>query len=448
VPSLGDRLKHAWDAFNNNDQFYGNSTLGTGSSFRPDRRRMTRGSERSIMNSIIDRISIDVAAVTLQHVRLDENGNYFETIDDGLHYVLTTEANIDQTSRAFVQDAVASMLDEGVVALVPTETDVNPKKMNSYEIRKLRTGKVLAWYPEYVRLDVFDEKANRRKEIVMPKKTVAIIQNPFYSVMNEPNSLLQRLIRKLVLLDAIDEQSGSGKLDLLIQLPYAIKGEGRRMQAELRRKDIEQQLTGTKYGIAYIDSTEHVTQLNRSVENNLMKQIEYLTAQLYGQLGLSDTIFNGTADEQTMLNYNNRTVEPIVSALVDEMKRKFLTKTARTQGQSIIFFRDPFRLVPVNNLAEIADKFTRNEILSPNEIRKIIGYKPVNDQRADELRNRNLNESSDQMMPPATTEEIPPEEMMGEEEIAPEVEEEVPEEDPNFIGDIPIGEILKNGRKV
>ena len=405
MPSLGDRLKHAWNAFSNTDNFYGYQALGSGSSFRPDRPRMTRGSEQSILNGIITRISIDVSSVQVQHARLDQNGSFSETIPDGLNYCLTTEANIDQTSREFMRSAVSMMLDEGHVVLAPVETNTNPSRTNSYEILSLRAGKVTAWYPQHVRIELYDDRTGKHKEVTLPKKVVAIVPNPFYSVMNEPNSTLQRLKRKLVLLDAIDEQSGSGKLDLLIQLPYPIKTEARRAQAEMRRKDIETQLSGSKFGIAYIDSTEHVTQLNRAVENNLMKQIEYLTSVLYGQLGLTEEIINGTANEQTMLNYNNRTVEPILSAIVDEMKRKFLTKTARTQGQSIIFFRDPFRLVPVNNLAEIADKFTRNEILSPNEIRKIIGYKPVEDSKADELRNRNLNESPD-APPPANTEDM------------------------------------------
>lgn len=402
MPSLGDRVKRAWNAFNNQDTFLGYPSYGAGSSFRPDRPRMTRGSEQSILNGIITRISIDVSSIPIMHALLDQNGNYSETISDGLNYAISTEANIDQTSREFIRSAVSTMLDEGHVVLVPVETDVDPRQTSSYDIRTLRAGKVTTWYPRHVRIDLYDDRNGRHQEITMPKKAVAIVYNPFYSVMNEPNSTLQRLKRKLVILDAIDEQSGSGKLDLLIQLPYAIKSEGRRQQAEMRRKDIENQLSNTKYGIAYIDSTEHVTQLNRSIENNLMKQIEYLTGMLYGQLGLTEAIINGTADEQTMLNYNNRTVEPILSAFTDEMKRKFLTKTARTQGHSIVFFRDPFRLVPVNNLAEIADKFTRNEILSPNEVRKIIGYKPVSDERADELRNRNLNESENET-PPAVT---------------------------------------------
>ena len=340
-------------------------------------------------------MSIDCSSVSIQHARLDQNGSYDETIPDGLNYCLTTEANIDQTSREFFKSAVSMMLDEGHVVLVPTVTSVNPETTGSYEILEMRAGKIVAWYPKHVRINLYDDNKGIHREIVMPKRSVAIVYNPFYSVMNEPNSTLQRLKRKLVLLDAIDEQSGSGKLDLIIQLPYTLKGEGRIQQAELRREKIEQQLSNSKYGIAYIDSTEHVTQLNRAVENNLMKQIEYLTDMLYGQLGLTPEIINGTAEEQAMLNYNNRTVEPIVSAFTDEMKRTFLTKTARTRGESVIFFRDPFRLVPVSQLADLADKFTRNEILSPNEFRKIVGYKPVDDERANELRNRNINEDKD-----------------------------------------------------
>ena len=400
MPSLGDRLKHAWSAFTTADEVYTYQSIGPGSSSRPDRPRMTRGSEQSILNSIITRLSIDVSSISIQHVRLDDNGSFDETIHDSLNYCLTTETNIDQTSREFFKSATSMLLDEGHVVIVPTKTSNNPKKANSYEILEMRAGKITTWYPQHVKIDLYNEHKGIHQEIIMPKRSVAIVYNPFYSVMNEPNSTLQRLKRKLVILDAIDEQSGSGKLDLLIQLPYTIKSEGRRQQAELRRESIEQQLSGSKYGIAYIDSTEHVTQLNRAVENNLMKQIEFLRGELYGQLGLTPEIINGTADEQTMLNYNNRTVEPILSAIVDEMKRTFLTKTARTQGQSIVFFRDPFRLVPTSQLAELADKFTRNEILSPNEFRKIVGYKPVQDERANELRNRNLNQDKNAETPP------------------------------------------------
>lgn len=401
MPSLGDRLKHAWNAFSNKDNLYGYSNIGSGSYFRPDRQRMTRGSEQSILNGIITRLSIDVSSIPLQHARMNSNGGYADTINDDLNYCLTTETNIDQTAREFIRSSVAMMLDEGHVALVPTETDINPNLSSSYSIKKLRAGKVVAWYPQHVCIDLYDDQTGQHKEIILPKQVVAIAYNPFYSVMNEPNSTLQRLKRKLVILDAIDEQSGSGKLDLIIQLPYSIKSEGRRQQAEIRRKDIEDQLAGSKFGIAYIDSTEHVTQLNRAVENNLMKQIEYLTTQLYGQLGLTQEIIDGTANEQVMLNYNNRTVEPILSAIVDEMKRKFLTKTARTQGQSIVFFRDPFRLATTAQLAEMSDKFIRSEVSSPNEFRvRALGWKAVDDSRADELRNRNLNKGKDEEAPP------------------------------------------------
>ena len=401
MPSLGDRLKHAWNAFSNKDNLYGYSNIGSGSYFRPDRPRMTRGSEQSILNGIITRLSIDVSSIPLQHARMDSNGGYAETINDDLNYCLTTETNIDQTAREFIRSSVAMMLDEGHVALVPIETDINPNLSSSYSIKKLRAGKVVAWYPQHVRIDLYDDQTGQHKEIVLPKQVVAIAYNPFYSVMNEPNSTLQRLKRKLVILDAIDEQSGSGKLDLIIQLPYSIKSEGRRQQAEIRRKDIEDQLAGSKFGIAYIDSTEHVTQLNRAVENNLMKQIEYLTTQLYGQLGLTQEIIDGTANEQVMLNYNNRTVEPILSAIVDEMKRKFLTKTARTQGQSIMFFRDPFRLATTAQLAEMSDKFITSEVSSPNEFRvRALGWKAIENDQANELRNRHLNKGKDEEAPP------------------------------------------------
>ena len=396
MPSLGERLKHAWNAFSNRDNYYGWQHIGAGSFSRPDSPRMTRGSEQSILNGIITRLSIDVSSIPLQHARVDQNGGFVETINDDLNYCLTTEANIDQTSREFIRSATAMMLDRGHVALVPTETDINPNLSNSYNIKKMRAGEVVTWYPQHVKVDLYDDRDGTHKEITLPKQVVSIAYNPFYSVMNEPNSTLQRLKRKLVILDAIDEQSGSGKLDLIIQLPYTIKTEGRRQQAEMRRKDIENQLAGSKFGIAYIDSTEHVTQLNRAVENNLMKQIEYLTTVLYGQLGLTQEIIDGTANEQTMLNYNNRTVEPILSALVDEMKRKFLTKTARTQGQSIVFFRDPFRLATTAQLAEMSDKFIRSEVSSPNEFRvRALGWKAVDDKRANELRNRNLNQDKD-----------------------------------------------------
>lgn len=395
--SFGSRLKHAWNAFTGNIQM-NYRDLGMSYSYRADRPRMSRGNERSIVTSVYNRIALDVAALNVQHVRLDENGRFLSVIDDGLNNCLTLEANVDQTARSFIQDVVISMFDEGSVAIVPVDTTTDPNVSGSYDIQSLRVGQILDWYPQYIRTRVYNEQTGRKEDIVVPKSAVAIIENPLYAVINEPNSTMQRLIRKLNLLDVIDEQSGSGKLDLIIQLPYVIKTEARRQQAENRRKDIESQLSGSKYGIAYTDGTEHITQLNRSVNNNLMSQIEYLTSMLYSQLGITQSILDGTADEKTMLNYNNRTIEPIISAIVDEMKRKFLTKTARSQRQSISFFRDPFKLVPVNEIAEIADKFTRNEIMTSNEIRQVVGMKPSDDPRADELRNKNLSEpsSSDQ----------------------------------------------------
>ena len=391
--SFGSRLKHAWNAFTGNVQT-NYRDLGMSYSYRADRPRMSRGNERSIVTSVYNRIALDVAALNVQHVRLDENGRFLSVIDDGLNNCLTLEANVDQTARSFIQDVVISMFDEGSVAIVPVDTTTDPNVSGSYDIQSLRVGQILDWYPQYIRARVYNEQTGRKEDIVVPKSAVAIIENPLYAVINEPNSTMQRLIRKLNLLDVIDEQSSSGKLDLIIQLPYIIKTEARRQQAENRRKDIEQQLSGSKYGIAYTDGTEHITQLNRSVNNNLMSQIEFLTSMLYSQLGITQSILDGTADEKTMLNYNNRTIEPIVSAIVDEMKRKFLTKTARSQLQSITFFRDPFKLVPVNDIAEIADKFTRNEIMTSNEIRQVIGMKPSDDPRADELRNKNLSAPS------------------------------------------------------
>ena len=387
-----DRLRHGWNAFMNRDPTYAQD-LGPSYYYRPDRPRFTRGNERSIVTSVYNRIALDTSAITIQHVRLDENGRFLSTIDSDLNKCLTLDANIDQTGRAFLQDAVMSMLDEGCVALVPVETDVDPNDTDSYKIFSIRTGKIVEWRPQHVKVRVYDERTGRKEDITLSKSSVAIVENPLYAVINEPNSTMQRLIRKLSLLDVTDEQTASGKLDLIIQLPYIIKTEARRQQAEQRRKDIEMQLAGSKYGIAYTDGTEHITQLNRSVENNLMKQVEYLTSMLYSQLGITQTILDGTADEKTMINYYTRTIEPIVSAIVDEMKRKFLTKTARSQRQSIEFFRDPFKLVPVNDIAEIADKFTRNEILTSNEIRQIVGMKPSNDPKADELINSNISQS-------------------------------------------------------
>lgn len=391
--SIGARLQHAWSAFRNKDPAIRYGDIGPGYGYRPDRVRFTRGNERSIVTSVYNRITLDASAINIYHARLDDNNRFTEIIESGLNTCLTLEANIDQTARAFFQDAVMSMLDEGCVALVPVDTTLDPNVTGSYDIQSMRTAQILEWYPEHVRLRLYNERIGRKEDIELPKSIVAIIENPLYSVMNEPNSTMQRLIRKLNLLDVIDEQSGSGKLDLIIQLPYVIKTDARRRQAEERRKEIENQLTGSKYGIAYTDGTERITQLNRAVDNNLMTQIEYLTSMLYSQLGITQSILDGTADEKTMLNYYNRTIEPIVSAIVDEMKRKFLTKTARSQRQSIMFFRDPFKLVPVTELAEISDKLTRNEIATSNEMRQIIGWKPSTDPKADELRNKNLNQS-------------------------------------------------------
>lgn len=393
--SFTSRLKHAWNAFFNKDPTDYYKNVGTSYTYRPDRPRLTRGNERSIVTSVYNRIGLDASSVSIQHVRLDENNRFLSVIDSGLNNCLTVEANLDQTGRAFIQDIVMSMLDEGSVAIVPVDTTFNPEITGSYDILSMRTGQILEWYPSHVKVRVYNEKTGRKEDIVVPKNTVGIVENPLYAVINEPNSTMQRLIRKLNLLDVVDEQSSSGKLDLIIQLPYVIKTEARRQQAENRRKDIENQLAGSKYGIAYTDGTERITQLNRSVENNLMKQIEYLTSMLYSQLGITQSILDGTADDKTMLNYYNRTIEPILSAIVDEMKRKFLTKTARSQLQSISFFRDPFKLVPVNEISEIADKFTRNEIMTSNEIRQIIGMKPSDDPKADELRNKNLSQPKD-----------------------------------------------------
>lgn len=389
--TIGSRLKHAWNAFTNKDPTpYYSSYGGGSSSSRPDRPRLHGGNERSIVTSVYNRIAMDAAAVSIRHIRTDDNNQFLETINSGLNTCFNLEANIDQTGRLFLQDAVMSMLDEGCVALVPIDTTMNPLLTNSYDIQTMRTAKILQWTPTHVQVRVYNDKTGLKEDIYVAKSTVAIIENPLYAVINEPNSTMQRLIRKLNLLDSIDEQSSYGKLDLIMQLPYVIKTEARQQQAEKRMKDIEQQLSGSKYGIAYTDGTEKITQLNRPIGNNLMGQIEYLTSMLYSQLGITLSILDGTADERTMLNYHNRTIEPIVSSITDESKRKFLTKTARSQNQSITFFRDPFKLVPVNDLSEIADKFTRNEILSSNEVRQIIGMKPSADPKADELRNKNL----------------------------------------------------------
>lgn len=401
-----DTLKHSFDVFKNNrDPTIIYRDIGTSYSYRPDRPRLSRGNERSIVTAIFNRIALDVSAINIQHCKLDDNGRFKETMNSKLNDCLTLEANIDQTNRSFIQDVVMSMLDEGCVAIVPVETTFDPNNTGAYDILSMRTGKILEWYPAHIKVRVYNERTGKKEDITVPKHTVGIIENPLYAVINEPNSTMQRLIRKLNILDAIDEQSGSGKLDLIIQLPYVVKTEARRQQAETRRKDIEMQLSGSKYGIAYTDGTERITQLNRPVENNLMKQIEYLTSMLYSQLGLDPTIMSGTADEKTILNYNNRTIEPIISAIVDEMKRKFLTKTARSQLQSISFFRDPFRLVPVNDIAEIADKFTRNEIMTSNEIRQIVGMKPSDDPKADQLINSNINQSNSDAEPPGAAPE-------------------------------------------
>ena len=393
---IRDRLQHAWNAFVYNDNNYVDPrNLGGLSTFKPDRVHFSRGVERSIVTSVYNRLALDVSSIAIKHVRLDENGRFKEEVDSGLQNCLNVEANIDQTGRAFLQDVVMSMLDEGCVAIVPVDTTIDPAKSGSYEINTMRTGKILEWYPAHVRVRVYNDRKGIHEEVVLPKSAVAIIENPLYAVINEPNSTMQRLIRKLNLLDVVDEQTSSGKLDLIIQLPYVIKSEARRKQAEERRKDIEMQLSGSKYGIAYTDGTERITQLNRPAENNLMKQVEYLTSMLYSQLGLTQSIMDGSADDKTMLNYYNRTVEPIIAAITDEIKRKFLTKTARSQKQTVMYFRDPFKLTPVLDLAEIADKFTRNEIMTSNEIRQIVGMKPADDPSADELRNKNLNQSNE-----------------------------------------------------
>lgn len=392
--NLGARLKHAWNAFTNRDPTGFYRSIGPGYSLRPDRPRLRRGNERSIVASVENRIALDVASVAIRHCRIDENGRFVEEIDSDLNKCLSLEANIDQTGRAFLQDVAMSAFDEGCVAIVPIDTTMNPKT-GTLKIQSMRTAKITEWYPAYVKCEVYNERKGEKQEIIMPKSMVAIIENPFYVIVNEPNSTMQRLMRKLSLLDITDEQTASGKLDLIIQVPYSIKTETRRKLAEDHKADIENQLANSKYGVAYIDGTEKITQLNRSLDNNLMKQVEYLTSMLYSQLSITQSVLDGTADEKTMLNYTNRCIEPFVSAITDELKRKFLTKTARTQGQTIMFFRDPFKLVPVNDIAEIADKFTRNEIMTSNEIRQIIGMKPSSDPKADELVNSNISQPQD-----------------------------------------------------
>lgn len=391
--TLTSRLRRAWNAFTNNRDpttaYQKQSSVGMGYVYRPDRVRFTRGNERTIMTSVFNQIALDVADVDIKHCRVDENGRYMEDVKSGLNECLTLEANIDQTGRAFIQDVVMSMFDEGAVAIVPVDTNVDPTESTSFDILSMRTGKILEWFPAHVKVRVYNDRTGKKEDIMLPKRSVAIVENPLYAIINEPNSTMQRLVRKLNILDAIDEKSGSGKLDLIIQLPYVVKTEARLAQAEKRRQDLEDQLRGP-YGIAYTDGTEKITQLNRPIENNLLKQIEYLTQQLYNQIGMTASVFDGTADEKTMLNYNNRTIEPIVYAIVDAMKRRFLSKTARTQGQTIMAFRNPFKLVPVNELANIVDVFSRNEITSSNEWRQILGMKPSSDPRADQLRNSNM----------------------------------------------------------
>lgn len=400
---LVDRLSHAWNAFVKDERTTNYYNYGMGMSHRPDRMRLSRGNERSIVTSIFNRISLDVSSIEIKHVKLDEEGRYVSTVDSGLNDCLTLEANKDQTARAFIQDIVMSMMDEGCVAVVPVDTSMDPSITSAYNILTMRTGKILEWYPNHIKVRLYDDRDGKTKEIVVPKSTVAIIENPLYSVINEPNSTMQRLIRKLALLDITDENQSSGKLDMIIQLPYVIKTEARRQQAEERRKNIEMQLSGSKYGIAYTDGTERITQLNRSVENNLMAQIEYLTNMVYSQLGITEEVLNGSANEVTMLNYYNRTIEPIISAITDELKRKFLSKTARTQLQSIKFYRNPFKLVPIASIADIADKFTRNEIMTSNEIRQEIGMKPSKEPKADQLLNSNNLSGADLANPMAPT---------------------------------------------
>lgn len=397
-PTLIDRLKTGWNAFRNRDPTMFYSEQGMSYTYRPDRVRFSRGNERTIVTSVYNKIAMDVASVDIRHCKVDSNGRYIEDVDSDFNTCLTLEANIDQTHRAFMQDVVMSMFDEGAVAIVPIEAKGDPTLSTSFDIRSMRVGKIVEWFPRKVKLEVYNDRTGKKENLMMPKRSVAIVENPLYSVINEPNSTMKRLVRKLAILDAIDEQSGSGKLDLIIQLPYAVKGELKQQQADKRRNDIVDQLKGP-YGIAYIDGTEKVTQLNRPIENNLVKQVEYLTNMLYSQIGITPAVMDGSADEKTMLNYNNRTVEPIVSAIVDAMKRNFISKTARTQGQTIMAFRDPFKLVPINNIAEIADKLTRNEILTSNEVRQIIGYKPSDDPKADQLRNSNISQAKQDISP-------------------------------------------------
>lgn len=408
--SFLSRLKRSWNVFLNREKVYFEDDYASGSYYyRPDRQRFRATTERTIVSSVYNRIAVDVASIDIRHVRLDENGRFLEEINSGMNNCFKVEANIDQTGREFIQDVVLTMLDEGVAAILPADfdTDVDPEDSSAYDILTMRTGKIVQWYPYHVKVEAYDVRTGHRKQIIVPKTMVAIVTNPFYSIMNEPNSTVQRLMRKLSLLDGIDEQAGSGKLDLIIQLPYVIKSEARREQAEKRRKDIEDQLAGSKYGIAYTDGTEHIVQLNRSLDNNLAKQVEDLTNEFYTEFAITTSILDGTADEKTMTNYYNRVVEPIVNVIVEAMIRVFLTKTARSQKQSIMYFRDPFKLIPISQVAEIADKFTRNEIMSSNEIRQIVGRKPSSDPAADELRNKNLNQSAEELMKRAEDKDIP-----------------------------------------
>ena len=433
--SFGSRLKHAWDVFRNREPTFDYHSVGPGYSYRPDRPRLTRGNERTIITSICNRVALDVASLNITHCKVDDNGRFISSMNSSLNSCLNLEANIDQTGRAFIQDVVMSMFDEGCVAIVPVKTSIDPNISGSYNIESMRTGKILEWYPKHVRVRLYNENTGNKKDLLLPKSMVAIIENPLFAIVNEPNSTMQRLARKIALLDVVDEQSSAGKLDLIIQLPYTIKSTARKEQAEERRKDIEMQLKNSKYGIAYADATEKITQLNRPLENNLLKQVEYLTDMLHSQLGITSSIMDGTADEQTLLNYHSRTIEPIISAIVDEMKRKFLTKTARSQNQTIMFFRDPFKLVPVNNIADIADKFTRNEIMTSNEIRQAIGIKPSSDPKADQLINSNLNHPEEDASRPTGT-------------GAPTADENTnqktqPIAESRSFGDIPISELMK-----
>ena len=414
--NFGFRIRKAWNAFMNRDKIV--ESYSGGSYYRPDRVQLTRGNERSIITAIVNKIALDVSSLDIEHCRLDDEGRFKDVIDSPLNYCLTVEANIDQSHRSFIQDVVMTMLDEGSVAIVPVDTDHNPNISESFDILTMRAGKIVSWYPDTIKVSLYNDKKGFREEIIVPKRKTAIIENPLYAVMNESNSTFQRLVRKLTLLDGIDEQSGSGKLDLIIQLPYTVKSQARRDQANERRNEIERQLRGSKYGIAYTDGTEKITQLNRPVENNLMKQIEYLTSMLYSQLGISQTVLDGTADEKIMNNYYTRTIEPIINSVVDEMNRKFISKTARSQKQKILYFRDPFKLIPISQVAEIADKFTRNEILSSNEVRQIVGRKPSSDPKADELRNSNISHPKEEDMALLEkSKNIQPKEIIKEEEI-------------------------------